>query len=253
MSAVLKIPLADEAAFPVLEDVDTEPFSDWPTLPLDPPMPHSLASGVESGAFAFPRSIADFHAEWIPPPSQPDDYNDDIFRSSFCPSSMTWAGERRRKGAQFNIPDAVSHTDHVERAMSEPFHLSGLVPLPRGLSSAMDCIRSAPDVPVLVFWKELLRRMRRLRADCSLAQAAWVAAAPAGIPATSAVVQPPLMVHLLAQLGAGGSRWMKQFIYGFGAMGSFSQAGVFPTAQPSVPQSSLFGTGWGHVPFRSAG
>ena len=47
-------------------------------------------------------------------------------------------------------------------------------------------------------------RLRKLRADCSPAQEAWAAASPAGIPATSALAQSPLLVHLLAQLGAGG-------------------------------------------------
>lgn len=166
MPTDLEFPPTEEAVFQLSDDVVTEHSSDGETMHLDPPMTHSLVSGGKSNAVAFPLAISAYRAEWIPIPSKQDDYRDDLLLPSCCPSNMTWAGDQRN-GIQFNIPDAASRTDHVERAMLEPFHLSGPVPLPRELSSALSCLKSTPDVPVLLFRKEQLRRLRQLRADCS--------------------------------------------------------------------------------------
>ena len=65
--------------------------------------------------------------DWAPPdikafgPSltddlpKPDSYLGDINLQHYVANNRTWAGEQR-KGVRYNITDAISRTDHVEKA-----------------------------------------------------------------------------------------------------------------------------------------
>ena len=50
---------------------------------------------------------------------------------------------------------------------------------------------------------------------------------PVPLLAESAGIKSVAIPHLASQYGLGGSRWAEQFIYGFGAMGTFPQAGLY--------------------------
>ena len=94
-----------------------------------------------------------------------------------------------------------------------------------------------------------------MQADWDEATSASIRSAPAGIKAVE-------IQHLLTQLWLGGSNWMRQFIYGFGATGHFSQDGVFPPSDHTpkhCPPERAFGgaadrfgaraksSGWAHI------
>ena len=159
----------EEEVAPAIGEVDTDSSSGESTLPVGPPLTHSLASGAKSGEFPFPPLIAEFRAEWMPPPFKPGDYNADLATPSFFPINMTWGGEQR-KGIQFNIPDAVAHMDHAAREMLDRPHLPGKAPLPRELSPALEFLRSTLRRPSYCFgreglggWGSFARTASRLR------------------------------------------------------------------------------------------
>ena len=174
-----------------------------------------------------PPPIADFRRDWVTGPENPDSPNGDLFMPHFESSSRIWAGEQRRK-LTFNITDATSHTDHVEKAMREPFHLSDPVPLPPEVKAATAYLSRTPDSEVLSSWKSQIRRLKDLVTACEPMQAEWDRMTPDSIRGASSGIRSVALLHLMSQFGLGGKRWMKQFIYGFDVMGTFSQDGLFP-------------------------
>ena len=93
-------------------------------------------------------------------------------------------------------------------------------------------------------------------------QADWAAATSASIRSAPTGIKAVATQHLMTQLGLGGSKWMRQFIYGFDVMGAFSHDGVFPpsgkTLKPCPPErafegsADIFGarakaSGWAHI------
>ena len=61
---------------------------------------------------------------------------------------------------------------------------------------------------------------------------------PAPIQAASAGIKSVAILHMMSQFGLGGSRWAKQFIYGFGVMGTSPHAGLYsPDGKTATPES----------------
>ena len=94
-------------------------------------------------------------------PPKPASYSDDITLPHYVASNRICAGEQR-KGAHYNLPDATSRTDHVERAVQEPFYLADEIPLPPDVTRAMDFIPSTPDKAIRTLWRSQLSRLRSL-------------------------------------------------------------------------------------------
>ena len=121
----------------------------------------------------------------------------------------------------------MARTDYVERAIKERFRLSGDVPLLPEIKTATEFLLTTPDNEILSFWEAQLLRLKELEGNCAPMQADWDGEASAPIRSSSTGIKAVATQHLLTQLGLGGSNWMRQCIYGFDAMGTFSQCGVF--------------------------
>ena len=120
-----------------------------------------------------------------------------------------WAIEQRR-GVTFNITDAASHTDHVEKATREPFRLSEPAPLPPEVKAAADYHSRTPDSEVLSSWKSQIRRLKDLVTACDPMQAEWGRMTPDSIRGASSGVGSVALIRLMSQFGLGGSRWVNQ-------------------------------------------
>ena len=86
-----------------------------------------------------PPDIMDFNPSITGDSSKPASYSDDIGLPHYVASNRTWAGEQR-KGARYNISDATSRTDRVERDVVDPFRLAGEIPIPPDVARPMDFI-----------------------------------------------------------------------------------------------------------------
>ena len=124
--------------------------------------------------------------------------------------------------------------------MREPFRLSDSAPTPQPeVISAADCIARTPDSDISSDWKAEIRRLEELVHPCEPMQAEWDRMTPTPLRGASAGTKSVALILLMSQFGLGGSRWMKQFIYGFGAMGAFSHDVLFTHGgemeQPASP------------------
>ena len=159
----------------------------------------------------------------------------------FTPSKTVWAGEQRR-GPHFNIVGASSHTDHVHRAMAEPFHLADDIPLPADVMEAVTFLNGTADSAIRTRWADQLDRLARLDEACDPLQRLWNSHIPPELAKVTGPIRSVTLLHLMSQLQMGGDRWLKQFIYGFRVRGTFSQSGIFPI-DPKIsppPRSDTF-------------
>ena len=189
-----------------------------------------------------PEKIAPFNPDRVGNPDMPSSYEDDLRTTYFAKSNACWAGEQR-KGIQFSIPDATSKTDFVFRAMAEPFHLADEIPLPSEVKASLDFIKNTAPDKIRRFWKAQLRRLRLLTRAAAPAQAVWDALIPDFIRPAAGKLKTVTISHLLHQFGLGGQSWIKQFIYGFDIVGTFSQEGLFPVdprVKPPLPTESIW-------------
>ena len=146
--------------------------------------------------------------------------------------------------------------------MKERFQLSDDAPLPPEIKTATEFLRTSPDKESLPFWASQLQRLKELVGKSAPMQADWEEAAPASIRSAPTGIKAVATQRLLTQLGLVGSNWIRQFIYGFGAMGTFSQDGVSPpadkTPKPCPPEREFEGasdrfdarakaSGWAHI------
>ena len=201
---------------------------------MDETMTHYLVSDDSDVTVLFPSRVLSFDEDRIPAITRPESYNDDLYMSSFTRCRTVWAGEQK-KGIPHNIPSAVSHADHVGQALLQPFHLAAPVPLPAELSASLRFIRETPDVSILHFWKEQLRAVRELVQAARPTQLLWDAAAPPSLQPVMGRVASVALTDLMAQYGLGGSRWMRQFTFGFDVMGDLSQKFLFPENPKVAP------------------
>ena len=133
----------------------------------------------------------------------------------------------------FNINDATADTDHVEEAMREPFHLSAPASLPPEAISAADYLSRTPVSDIVSGWKSQIRRLKDLVHACEPMQAEWDRATPRPLRDASSGIKSVARPHLMSQFGLGGSRWTKQFIYGFEFMGAFCAWRIIYTRRES--------------------
>ena len=192
------------------------------------------------------RPIEKFDLSRIPPPRPPTrqaSFNDDLVLGHFRSSPMTWADEQR-KGIQFNTPHASSHADHVFQVVKEPFRLSGPIPLPGEIISSLEFLSSYSDEKIRGIWAEQFSRLSGLISAAAPTQEAWNSSAPSLRPVAGSIKTVALS-FLMDSMGLGGSRWIRQFIYGFDVIGSFSQSSVLPlNIRASFPlDPEIFGFG----------
>ena len=75
--------------------------------------------------------------------------------------------------------------------------------------------------------------------ECDPMHAEWDRMAPKPLRGSSAGIKSVALIRLMSQFGLDGSRWAKQFIYGFDVMGTFSHDGLFtPGGKAAKPASS---------------
>ena len=146
----------------------------------------------------------------------------------FTPSKTVWAGEQRR-GPHFNIVGASSHTDHVHRAMAEPFHLADDIPLPADVMEAVTFLNGTADSAIRTRWADQLDRLARLDEACDPLQRLWNSHIPPELAKVTGPIRSVTLLHLMSQLQMGGDRWLKQFIYGFRVRGHFPNLEFSPS------------------------
>lgn len=184
-----------------------------------------------------PPDIKAFEPSITDDPSKPESYSDDINLQHYVASNRTWAGEQRN-GFHYNITDATSRTDHVEKAILEPFHLAGEIPIPPEVTRAMDFISSTPDRSTRQFWRMQLSRLMSIVKGGRTHNSDGIAAAP--VSSGCQITHPDSTDRPTpSQLGVGGEQWAKQVIYGFDIVGRISQMGAFES-DPKVKSREIF-------------
>ena len=185
----------------------------------------------------MPPAILPFQGIHKPDSVRPESFNDDLSLSAFRKGDKIWAGQQR-KGIQYSIPDASSKLDHIERASREPFHLSGRIPLPGELRESIQFIRPVSLETVVHFGDAQLGRIEALISESAPFQAEWDSSIPERIRSAAGFVKTVALSELTHQFGMRGDLWLRQFIFGFDILGSFSQRGVFPVCAKTRPPAS---------------
>ena len=200
-------------------------------------LPTTMPSGL------MPPTIDSYQGISHPTPTRPDSFNNDLVMTSFVKGAKTWAGQQRR-GIQYNIPDATSKLDHVDRASREPFHLSDRIPIPDEIEESILFVNSTPTDEVLQYWDDQLARLEVLISASAPCQAEWDGMIPDRIRPASGFIKTVALTELLHQYGMKGATWMQQFIFGFDIIGSFSQRNVFPV-NPKAKEPAPLDVVWG--------
>ena len=168
-------------------------------------LPTTMPSGL------MPPTIDSYQGISHPTPTRPDSFNNDLVMTSFVKGAKTWAGQQRR-GIQYNIPDATSKLDHVDRASREPFHLSDRIPIPDEIEESILFVNSTPTDEVLQYWDDQLARLEVLISASAPCQAEWDGMIPDRIRPASGFIKTVALTELLHQYGMKGATWMQQFI-----------------------------------------
>ena len=113
---------------------------------------------VQEVSYCAPPDIKTFDPSITEDSSKPESYSDNINIQHYLASNRICAGEQR-KGVHFNITDAIARTDHVEKAISEPFHLADEIPVPPDATRAVDFIPSTPDRSIRKLWRRQSPRL----------------------------------------------------------------------------------------------
>ena len=182
----------------------------------------------------MPPAVSPFQGIQKPDPIRPESFNDDLSLSIFRKGTKVWAGQQR-KGIQYSIPDASSKLDHVNRASRETFHLSDRIPLPDELCESIQFIRSVSLETAVQFWDAQLGRIEALISESMPFQATWDSFIPERIRSAAGFIKTVALSELMHQFGMKGEVWLRQFIFGFDILGSFSQRGVFPVCTKTRP------------------
>ena len=205
---------------------------------------HILVSDIAGAPAKFNIPAFPFDADRAPPLTKPGYCNDALRMTSFPPSRTVWAGEQRKE-TPFNIPDARPHSDHVYKSLEQPCHLADHIPIPEDPSGDVHYIRDTPNLSIPKTIHAHLKAVKDLVSAVRPTQLIWGAASPPALQPTSGRIAPVALVHLLSQYGMGGSRWARQFVLGFDAIGGFSQKSLSPhgpgVKSQSCPDSPLFG------------
>ena len=94
---------------------------------------------------------------------------------------------------------------NVERAMVEPFRLSGEDHLPPEVKNATGTHLRTPEMEILPFWASQLERMEELVGNCAPTQSDWDGADSAPTRAAYDGIKAVSTQHLMSQLGEGAS------------------------------------------------
>ena len=198
------------------DSTDISPVADFPGHP--PVATKTLVSGTI--VTHFHPSIAMFNADWLPTPDKPDSYEDNWVLSSFRPIKSVWLENNER--VHFNIPDATAHADQIHRAMLEPFHLSGAIPLPAEITESRKSLSANSYASISDFRGNQLLSIERPISSCGDSQQLWNSLAIQAVREASAGIQTVALTQLMLHLGLGGDRWLKQFTYGFSIAGTLA-------------------------------
>ena len=107
--------------------------------------------------------------------------------------------------------------------MRWPFHLSGPVPLPPGISDSIPFLRPHSDAEIRRIWRAQLARLNALVRDAEPLQAEWYPHTPPDCASSTGAVNIAALTHLMDQCGLGGGP-------SCGSCNSFFGFGIFGTA-----------------------
>ena len=195
-------------------------------------------------SFARKSAIRPFRAEMLPPMKKPSSYNDDVRVPHFVSARRAYLGAQR-KGIVDDHPNAKSIKGLVVEALRAPFVLDQAIPLPESTKKALNFLRFSRPEDVAEFLKLQLYMTSSLVEAATPHEKHRGKLIPSQIRPAAEKIELPAFLSLMLQLGLGGSRWRRQFIYGFKLVGRLRQCDTFPsdprmTKNKILPTKSFF-------------
>ena len=127
-------------------------------------------------------------------------------------------------------------TEHVDRALLEPFPLSIETPLPAHTVRAAVFVRDSPPDAVASFWSKQLQRLSALVKNSHPLQERWNRSIPPSLAPAAGKLNTVALSQLMDLCGIAGQRWVDQFAFGFPITGVLSQKHSF---DPSTPEADI--------------
>ena len=114
-----------------------------------------------------------------------------------------------------------------EPLWAPPFFLAHEIELPPTLVGAVDFMSGAPQADIKKFWSGQVSQLRDIKRAQRGTLSLWREVTPASLKG-STTIDPVILTYLLDRFGLGGSKWLKQLVFGFPITGLLSQRGAYP-------------------------
>ena len=176
--------------------------------------------------FILRASLGLFVAGSLPGPFPEASYNDDINIPHYKACSRAYAGVQR-KGIRDDHPDATTIIEHVRAALEAPFFLAQEIELPPALNRAVCFMATTPTNTIKEFWYKQVHDLKNIKKCTMPVLERWRQLTPDTLKGVS-IVDPAMLSFLFRKFGLGGSKWLKQLIFGFPITGVLSQEGAYP-------------------------
>ena len=166
--------------------------------------------------------------------------NDDVTVPHFVSARRAYLGSQRR-GIVDDHPGAKSTEGLVADALTAPFFLAQEIPLPDSVKNAVSFLSEAKHAQVETFWSDQLSRLALLVKEAEPINNQWNSLIPSEIAPAAGKIKLAAFLSLMLHCGLGGSRWCRQFIFGFDLVGILSQSGTFPVDPRTEDERPLSG------------
>ena len=170
--------------------------------------------------------------------------NSRFFSAQASPDAHTCLFQRRRGGSSFvsarrsylgtqgrgiadDHPGANSMSGVVADGLRAPFLPRPGVPLPESTKSAASFRAETEEASARAFWPVQLSRLSCLVADAAQLNSQWNYPIPIEMRPAAGKLKLAAFLSIMLHFGLGGSRWCRQFIFGFSLVGVPSQSDAF--------------------------
>ena len=237
-------------------------------VPIGATLPRKPTGAARIGEILIDFAHMDFSGPYvagsIPVPIHGSPYNDDVAIPNYATRGRDYAGTQRQC-IRDERPEALSIEDHVRAALEAPFFLSSF------LSFFLSCFlafflsfsgcRTSPHTntgggiygwgpppgDIKKFRTQQAIGLRDVQTSKRPAPKKWHDCAPE-TPNGVTLSGPPMLTFLFKRFGRGGSRRLKQLVFGFPITGTLSQGVSYPVdsmakldiLSPEHPSESAF-------------
>ena len=189
---------------------------------------------LSASQFIEQSSIPSWGERYEATPQKLVSYNNDLTGESYEKSRHHVSGAQRKVMSE-RIIDAHDRRDHMFKARSAEFFPPNDIKLPKDSEQALQLHATTPAGQIRSFRARQPAKLASLSQMAAPAQAARGALIPPDTSYHAGRIRPAVLEPLLSAQGMGGSRWLRQFVFGFPIIGQLDQEGVFPQSTKELP------------------